>query len=276
MFYPANTPRMLLGSFGHTKGEQKLMIFKGGACFSMLILFLRAVLMYALVFAVLRLTGKRQVADLQPFDLLITLMVADLASCAIADTGIPLAYSVVPILALYLVQQVVNYLSLKSAGMRRLFCGSPLILIRGGILQEDMMRAANYTVLDLLDQLRAKDIFDLGNVSYAILETNGSLSVLQKGDCQTPTLSDLNLKAPEPCGLAYMLVLDGVLCESAMQTCGVSEDWVRSRLRQAGVVRPQDVFYAQLTPDGTLLVQTRQSLGARQTAIPTEVKLGAL
>ena len=238
----------------------------------MLILFLRAILMYVLVFAVLRLTGKRQVADLQPFDLLITLMVADLASCAIADTGIPLAYSVVPILALYLVQQVVNYLCLKSASLRRVFCGSPLILIRAGILQEDVMRSANYTVLDLLDQLRAKDIFDLGNVSYAILETNGSLSVLQKGDFQTPTLSDLGLKAPETDGLAYMLVLDGKLCEQAMATCGVDEAWVRSRLRQVGVMRPQDVFYAQLTPDGTLLVQTRQSLGARQSSIETEVK----
>ena len=238
----------------------------------MLILFLRAVLMYVLVFAVLRLTGKRQVADLQPFDLLITLMVADLASCAIADTGIPLTYSVVPILALYLVQQLVNYLSLKSAGLRRVFCGSPLILVRAGVLQEDVMRAANYTILDLLDQLRAKDIFDLGNVSYAILETNGSLSVLQKGEFQSPTLADLHLAATETDGLAYMLVLDGKLCEQAIATCGVDETWVRSRLRQVGIMHPQDVFYAQLTPDGTLLVQTRQSIGVRQSSIQTEVK----
>jgi len=238
----------------------------------MLILFLRAILMYALVFAVLRLTGKRQVADLQPFDLLITLMVADLASCAIADTGIPLAYSVVPILALYLTQQLVNYLCLKSASLRRVFSGSPLILVRAGILQENVMRAANYTVLDLLDQLRAKDIFDLGNVSFAILETNGSLSVLQKGEFQTPSLADLDLTAPETDGLAYMLVLDGKLCEHAIQTCGVDETWVRSHLRQLGVMRVQDVFYAQLTPNGTLLVQTRQSLGARQSSMQTEVK----
>lgn len=144
----------------------------------MLILFLRAALMYALVFTVLRLTGKRQIADLQPFDLLITLMIADLASCAIADTGIPLTYSVVPILALYLVQQLVNWICLKSSRLRRALCGNPLLLIADGVLQEDVMRAANYTVVDLLDQLRAKDVFDLSNVSYAILETNGSLSVL--------------------------------------------------------------------------------------------------
>ena len=242
----------------------------------MLTLFLRAILLYALVFAVLRLTGKRQVADLQPFDLLITLMVADLASCAIADPAIPLVYSVVPILALYLVQQLVNYLSLKSASVRRVFCGSPLILVRAGILQEDVMRAANYTVLDLLDQLRAKDIFDLGNVSYAILETNGSLSVLQKGEFQSPTLADLSIAAPEIDGLSYMLILDGRLCEHAMQTCGVDRQWLKTRLLEAGIRRPEDVFFAQLTPDGTLTVQTRQSLGAKQSRVLTEVQLHAL
>ena len=85
----------------------------------MLILFLRAAILYVLVFAVLRLTGKRQVSDLQPFDLLITLMIADLASCAIADTSIPLVYSVVPIFALYLMQSLITYVCLKSAGVRR-------------------------------------------------------------------------------------------------------------------------------------------------------------
>ena len=244
---------------------------KEGGHGNMLILFLRAGLMYALVFTVLRLTGKRQVADLQPFDLLITLMVADLASCAIGDTGTPLVYSIVPILALYLIQQVVNYLSLKSSRMRRVFCGNALLLVADGILQEDTMRAANYTVMDLLDQLRAKDVFEIGNVSYAILETNGTLSVLQRSECQTPTLRDLNLPSGGGEGLAYMLVLDGELCKKAIATCGVDEAWVRSKLRQAGVMRPQDVFFAQLTPDGMLRVQTRQSLGARQSVVRTEV-----
>ena len=159
----------------------------------MLILFLRAVLLYFLVFAVIRLTGKRQVADLQPFDLLITLMIADLASCAIADTSIPLAYSVVPIIALFLTQRAVTYTCLKSARIRRVFAGNPLILIRDGVLQEDAMRAANYSVDDLMDQLRSKDMFSAEEVAFAILETNGSMSILQKSDAQTPTRGDLAL-----------------------------------------------------------------------------------
>lgn len=242
----------------------------------MLILFLRAALMYALVFTVLRLTGKRQIADLQPFDLLITLMIADLASCAIADTGIPLTYSVVPILALYLVQQLVNWICLKSSRLRRALCGNPLLLIADGVLQEDVMRAANYTVVDLLDQLRAKDVFDLSNVSYAILETNGSLSVLQKCAYQTPTAQDLGLPLKNDEGLAYMLVLDGVISERAVRSTGVSRDWVLEQLKKTGIHDLRDVFFAQLTPDGTLFIQQRQTNGARQTVLETEAKKHAV
>ena len=170
----------------------------------MLILFLRACLLYVLVFAVLRLTGKRQVSDLQPFDLLMTLMIADLASCAIADTSIPLVYSVVPIFALYLMQTFITYVCLKSASARRIVCGNPVVLVADGVLQEESMRRANYTVTDLMDQLRAKDVFDIANVAYAILETNGTMSILQRGECQTPTLRDLGLP-PEEARLSHML-----------------------------------------------------------------------
>ena len=142
----------------------------------MLTLFLRAVFLDLFVLLILRLTGKRQVSDLQPYDLLMTLIIADLASTAIADTDIPLLYSVVPILALYLVQQLLAKLSLKSSVLRRLICGTPQILILDGVLQEKVMRRTNYTVRDLLDSLRSKDIFSVDEVAYAILETNGTVS----------------------------------------------------------------------------------------------------
>ncbi|MBQ6440961.1 MAG: DUF421 domain-containing protein, partial [Lachnospiraceae bacterium] len=127
----------------------------------MLILFLRAVLLYIFILFILRMTGKRQIADLQPFDLIITMAIADLASTAIADTDIPLLYSVVPILALYLVQQAVASLSLRSRRFRTFVCGSPLLLVREGVLQEGIMKEANYTVSDLSDHLRAQQVFDM-------------------------------------------------------------------------------------------------------------------
>ena len=106
----------------------------------MLILFLRAMLLYCFILVILRMTGKRQVSDLEPYDLLITMSIADLASFAIADTSIPLLYSIVPILALYLVQQVIAKLCLHRRSFRCFVCGSPLVLIRDGVLQEQMMK----------------------------------------------------------------------------------------------------------------------------------------
>lgn len=236
----------------------------------MLILFLRATILYVLVFAVLRLTGKRQVSDLQPFDLLITLMIADLASCAIADTSIPLVYSVVPIFALYLMQSLITYVCLKSAGVRRLVCGNPVVLVADGVLLEDAMRRANYAIIDLMDQLRAKDVFDIRNVAYAILETNGSMSILQTGECQTPSLEDLGLP-PAPARLSHMLALDGRLCPGVIRACGLREDWVRKKLRDMGVRAVRDTFYLSLSPDGLLRAQTTARAGARVLTLQTEV-----
>lgn len=217
----------------------------------MLILFLRAVLLYCFILLILRMTGKRQVSDLEPYDLLITMSIADLASFSIADTSIPLLYSIVPILALYLVQQAIAKLCLHHRGFRSVICGSPLVLIRDGVLQEGMMHAAHYTVTDLCDHLRARDIFDMESVSYAILETNGGLSVLER-----------TLQGNQQPGLPYMLITDGEPCDAAMHTLGISPEGLKKALKEMGVKKVKDVFYLQRMPEGTLRLQTRQRAGS--------------
>ena len=223
----------------------------------MLILFLRAVLLYVFILFILRMTGKRQIADLQPFDLIITMAIADLASTAIADTDIPLLYSVVPILALYLVQQAVAFLSLRSRRFRTFVCGSPLLLVREGVLQEGIMRQANYTVSDLSDHLRAQQVFDLKSVQYAILETNGSLSVLEKQKADQP----------QP-RLSYMLVLDGELCRTALKHLRIRPKALKELLRRFGVTDMGDVFYLQYLGDGSLRLQLKARRGAKIKDIP--------
>ena len=223
----------------------------------MLILFLRAVLLYVFILFILRMTGKRQIADLQPFDLIITMAIADLASTAIADTDIPLLYSVVPILALYLVQQAVAFLSLRSRRFRTFVCGSPLLLVREGVLQEGIMRQANYTVSDLSDHLRAQQVFDLKSVQYAILETNGSLSVLEKQKADQP----------QP-RLSYMLVLDGELCRTALKHLRIRPKALKELLRRFGVTVLGDVFYLQYLGDGSLRLQLKARRGAKIKDIP--------
>lgn len=227
----------------------------------MLTLFLRAIFLDLFVLLIIRLVGKRQVSDLEPYDLLLTLIIADLASCAIADPDIPLLYSIVPILALFLTQRTLSKLSLKSAGFRRILCGTPQVLIMDGILQEKVMRQVNYTVRDLLDSLRNKEIFDIGQVAYAILESNGSVSVLQKGEYQNPTLKDLNLK-PDAAVLSHLLILQGKTQKNALEALHIEQADV-DRILKKVKIDPKNIFYAQLSAHGELRIQINHTSGGR-------------
>ena len=132
----------------------------------MINLFIRSIILYLLVFVVIRMTGKRQLRDLQPFDLIVTLLLAELASEPAADASIPLLYGILPILALFLVQMGVSFLSLKSQGFRHILCGTPLLLIARGVVNEQALRDARYSLNDLMEQLRNDGVFDITEVAY--------------------------------------------------------------------------------------------------------------
>ena len=236
----------------------------------MLTLFLRAIFLDLFVLLILRLTGKRQVSDLQPYDLLMTLIIADLASTAIADTDIPLLYSIVPILALYLVQRVLAKLSMKSAAARRFLCGTPQILIMDGVLQEDVMRRTNYTVRDLMDSLRSKDVFDVGEVAYAILETNGSVSILEKDAFSKPTKRDLKLKEGSS-ALKHLLILEGKIQKSGLDSLQLDRRRVESILKRNKLTLGS-VFFAQMDGDGALYVQLDRAHQSRVLQLQESLK----
>lgn len=238
----------------------------------MFILFLRAIILYVLIFMVIRLMGKRQISELQPFDLVFTLLIADLASDPIADTSIPLVYGIIPILALFLLQQLAAWGSLKSERVRKLLAGKPQVLISKGKVQEEVMRSSCYSLSDLMEQLRNKDVFDISDVAYAIIETDGSLSVMLKGDQHAPTLKDLNLK-PHADRLPEMLVLDGKTHHKALKHCGCTDSWLHEQLNAMGYASAKEVFFASLSPDGTLHAQGYEKLGGRMCSRATGIKL---
>lgn len=223
--------------------------------------------MYLFVFLILRLTGKRQVADLQPFDLLITLLIADLAGSCIADTDAPLVYSIVPILGMYFVQQLVTFLCLKNARARRIVCGSPILLVYDGVVQETAMRECDYTMIDLLDSLRAKDVFDLDEVAFAVLETNGTVNVLLKDDALPVTRGDarrtMQLKRETP-ALGWMLVLDGELCHDAIRRLGLTGEQVERTVKDLADCRLREVFYLHRSPGGGLQLQKKRFAGGER------------
>lgn len=226
----------------------------------MLILFFRAIIIYVLVFAIIRLSGKRQVSDLQPFDLVITLLIADLAANPVSDTSVPLAYGVIPIFALFLVQQLVAFLSLKSERIRGFVCGKPLLLISQGVVQESVLADSRYTLNDLLEQLRDKDVFDISEVDYAILETNGTLSVLKKSEKDQPTREDLKIKVP-PTAPAMMLVLDGNVHKRALSEAGRSEEWLNRVVKRMGFDTPKHLLYVSYSAQGDLCAQAKRKHG---------------
>ncbi len=239
---------------------------------AMLILFIRAIILYLLVFMVIRLTGKRQISDLQPFDLIITLLVADLASVPASDTSIPLLYGIVPILALFLIQQTMALCSLKFEGFRYAVCGRPLLMVSKGVVQEQSLKAARYTLNDLMEQLRAGGNFELSTVEYAILETNGQLSVLLKGPSQPATYEALSLESPKA-QPPFLLVQDGKIHKEALRQSGYDEKWLNSRLKSAGIKGPERLLFAFLSGN-TLHVQSKEKDGGRVAFIDTGGKNG--
>ncbi len=234
----------------------------------MLNLFLRTIFLYLFLLFILRLTGKRQVADLEPFDLIVTLVIADVGSNAISDTNIPLLYSIVPIIGLYLVQQLIARLCLKSAAIRHFICGTPQALIKGGVLQKPVMRRTNYTIRDTVEHLRQKDVFDFGEVENAILETNGSLSVQKKPAFDAPTKQDLNIKT-KPESLPHIILAEGQYDEEALRASGFDRTTV-DRLLQKRQLTKQDVFWVQVSSDGSLLLQTDDAHGQKLLRIDAE------
>ncbi|MBR0424929.1 MAG: DUF421 domain-containing protein [Clostridia bacterium] len=227
----------------------------------MLNLFLRTILLYLFLLLILRLTGKRQVADLEPSDLIVTLVIADVGSNAISDTNIPLLYSVVPILALYLVQQLIAKACLKSDRIRAIICGNPQYLIRDGVMQEETMRGTNYAIRDLIEHLREKDVFDLAEVTDAILESNGSLSVRLKPEELPPTRRELNVRPPKS-ERPELLIREGDPCPEGMRESGITDHRLSLLLNKEGL-HAENVFYAQRSTDGTIRLQTFRKDGAR-------------
>lgn len=227
----------------------------------MLNLFLRTLILYLFLLLILRLTGKRQVADLEPFDLIVTLIVADVGSNAISDTNIPLLYSIVPIIGLYLMQQVIARACLKSDRVRHFLCGTPQLLIRGGRLDETVMRRTNYTIHDVLDHLREKDVFNLDEVEDAILETNGSMSVRLKPATQPPARPELNVSVPKEQPPA-LLIREGRLCPEGLAEAAIDEAALMKRLQKNGL-RVADIFVLQRTTAGKLHAQVKAEKGGK-------------
>ena len=173
----------------------------------MITAFVRTVILYVLITAGLRLLGKRQIAQLEPVELVLTMMISDLATVPMQDFGIPLLSGVIPILTLLSLSMLLSQLSLRSLRFRELVCGSPTVLIRNGQVQQAAMAKNRYTLDELLEELRQQGITSVADVKYAVLENSGQLSVLPVAAQQPPTAAQLGMEVTDDVTLPLVLIL---------------------------------------------------------------------
>ncbi len=174
----------------------------------MLNVFLRAIILYLFLLVAMRLMGKRQLSEFQPFEFAITLVAADLACIPMSDNTIPIIYGIIPILTLVILHNLLTFCSVKSQRFRKLINGKPVILIDDGIVDTTLLKKCGMTANDLLESLREQGYFRIGEISYAVLETNGKVSVLQKFDNAPVTNADMNITGGTN-ELPYNVIVEG-------------------------------------------------------------------
>lgn len=222
----------------------------------MFIIFARAILLYLIIVLVMRIMGKRQIGELQPYDLVLAILLAELAAVPMQDKDIPLANGLISILALMLAQVGLSVISLKSERARGIICGTPSILISNGKIVENELRRSRYNINDLLEQLRSKNCPNIADVEFAILETSGDLSVIPKSQKRPVTPEDLGLDTKYE-GLPYTLIIDGEVVDDNLRKTGLDREWLQNELAKFGMYRIQDVFFASLDTQGNLFYQTK-------------------
>ncbi|MDT3705120.1 MAG: DUF421 domain-containing protein [Thermincola sp.] len=226
----------------------------------MLIVLVRTLILYTLIMVAMRFMGKRQIGQLQPFELVVTLLLSELAAIPMENPGIPLINGITPILTLLVAQVTLSFISLKSERARGIICGTPNVLIENGKIIEHELQRLRYNLSDLMEQLRAKNIPNVADVEFAILETSGQLSVVPKSQKRPLIPEDLHLNTQYE-GIPYTVIMDGHIIHKNLTKMNLDIHWLLTELKKNGVDRPEDVFFASLDAKGNLYFQKKSSGG---------------
>jgi len=197
----------------------------------LIISYLRTILLYAILIAVIRLMGKRQIGQMEPSEFVVTMLVANLASIPMQDNAIPLFSGVVPILTVLGMELVLSALSLRSLSLRKVLCGKPVILIENGKILQKNLEKTRVTIDELTGHLREKDVLDLRSVQYAILETNGNLSVFPYPKERPATAREAGIQTRKQY-LPLTIISDGKLLAENLQKANKDTQWVQKVLAQ--------------------------------------------
>ena len=221
----------------------------------MILIFVRTIIIYTLVLIVTRFMGKREIGQMQPFEFVIAIMIADLSIMPMSEIGIPILYGIIPILALLAMHMLISYLNLKSIKIREIICGKPTILINKGVIDENALIKENFTINELQEKLRSKDINNFSDVEFAILETSGDVNVILKSSKRALKPEDFNLE-PEYEGISYDLVIDGKIMTDNLKKIGKDYVWLMNELKKYKL-NPKEALVVVFNGDGTLFYQKK-------------------
>ena len=222
----------------------------------MINLILRAIIIYIIVLFAVRLMGKRQIGDMQPFELVVTLIIADLACIPMSDVAIPMVFGVVPLLTLVVLHHVLTIIIRKSVFFRTFLNGKPVVIINKNGIDYEAMKKLNITLNDLTEGLRANNCFDIADVAFAIVETNGNFSVLLKADASPTTNKNMNIKA-DPSALNIILVNDGKVLENNLAHFNLDCDFVNKVMKQQKTKKISDILILTLSQNGNVFYQEK-------------------
>ncbi|MGZ4033015.1 MAG: DUF421 domain-containing protein [Tumebacillaceae bacterium] len=214
-------------------------------------LFVRVIFFYFVILVSMRLMGKREIGQLSIFDLVVSIMIAEVSAMSLEDPTVPFSRGVFIVGLLVLLQIVMSWLTLKSVTLRSLVEGKPTLIIANGKIKDAEMRRTRYSMSDLMTQLREKDIATVGDVEFAILETTGKLSVFPKAEKRPVTPEDMGLSVPRT-GLPLPLIVDGAVLDDNLEKIGKTRFWLRNELQQYGYKDFKKIFYCSVDNQGKL------------------------
>ncbi len=223
----------------------------------MIVILTRTIILYGVVLFMIRLMGKAELAEMEPFQLVIILMVAELAVLPMENTDISLMNGITALAALLFIQVLISYISLKSEKGRILFCGKPSILINKGNIVESEMKKLRININDLLEELRSNSITSLDDVEYAILETNGDLNVIPKAEARPLTKKDMLISSPIQ-HMSLPLIVDGMVYQDSLKALNLTEDWLKKNMESANINDYKEILFCYIDENDDLHFHRKQ------------------
>lgn len=209
---------------------------------------MRTIILYIVVTVAMRLMGKRQIGDMQPNELVVTLLISEIAAIPLQDTDQPVSVGIAAIFVLVFLEIVISILSMKSFTVRKILNGRSIVIIKNGVIDQQAMRDVRMTVVDLIEMLRGQNVFNITDIAFAVLEVNGNLSVLLKKDAQTVTVKDIELKLPDDT-LPLPVISDGKIVYESLDALNKKPQDLYKMLKSKHTTAKQ-VFLMTLDRDG--------------------------